>query len=149
MGTYLCLYCWVKKNGQTSADQPLGRNTCARMVKEIGEECGIVDMKGFKPHCFRSYFLTYLANDPSLNLSEVMAAGRHTSVSASLAYQRRSGKSEAAKFDVVEKVLKRGIDDGDEHGCKKKDGVSPIGNEKKKMKMSDSSISDIATAAVI
>ena len=50
------------------------------------------------------------ASSPTLNLSEVMAAGRHTSVSASLAYQRRCGHSEARRFDVVENGMERGAE---------------------------------------
>ena len=109
----LRLYCRVKKDGSMSPNQPLGRNTCSKMVKEIAKDCGISDLQGFKPHVFRSYFITYLINDPNINLSEVMAAGRHRSVAASLAYQRRSGKSEAAKFDAVEKAMKHGLDDAE------------------------------------
>ena len=48
----LRLYCRVKKDGSMSPSQPLGRNTCMKMVKEIGVECGIEDKKAFKPHCF-------------------------------------------------------------------------------------------------
>ena len=40
-----------------------------------------------------------------------MAAGRHKSIAASLAYQHRSGKSKAAKFDAVKNALKHGLDD--------------------------------------
>ena len=99
----LRLYCRVKKDGTMSS----------KMVKEIAKDCGISDLQGFKPHVFRSYFITYLINDPNINLSEVMAAGRHRSVAASLAYQRRSGKSEAAKFDAVKKAMKHGLDDAE------------------------------------
>ena len=113
----LRLYCRVKKDGSMSALQPLGKHTCAKMVKEVGIDAGIVDMQGWKPHVFRSRFLTMLANDPALNLSEVMAAGRHKSVSASLAYQRRNAASEAARFDSVERAMtgvKRGVEEDDD-----------------------------------
>ena len=104
----LRLYCRVKKDNTLSGNQPLGKNTCAKMVKEVGMDWGIQDMAKFKPHVFRHQFLTFLANDPALNLSEVMAAGRHYSVSASLAYQRRCAHSESAKFDSVERAMQRG-----------------------------------------
>ena len=106
----LRLYCCVKKDGTMSPNQPLGRNTCSKMVKEVAVDCGIEDIDRFKPHVFRRLFITHLINDPHLSLSEVMAAGRHKSVAASLAYQRRSGKSEAAKFDAVKNALKHGLD---------------------------------------
>ena len=126
------IYCRVKKDGTMSGGQPLGRNTCSKMVKEVGEDCGIVDMAKFKPHVFRHQFLTMLANDPSLNLAEVMAAGRHNSVSASLAYQRRCGHSEARRFDVVEKAMKRGC-----NTLTNEDADAEFNMPKKKMKMAE------------
>ena len=39
-----------------------------------------------------------MANDPNVSLAETMQAARHSSVSASLAYQRKCGISETAKF---------------------------------------------------
>ena len=127
------LYCRVKKDNTMSALQPMGRNTCSKMVKEIGMDCGIVDMKKWKPHVFRHQFLTLLANDASLNLAEVMAAGRHKSVSASLAYQRRCEHSEAAKFDSIERALKRGAPDDE-------DEVDANAGMQKKMKLADSKV---------
>ena len=58
-----------------------------------------------------------------------MAAGRHKSVSASLAYQRRSGQSKAAKFDAVKRAMKHGLDDD----------IESLLPEKKKMKSANES----------
>lgn len=132
----LRLYCRVKKDGTMSPIQPLGRNTCSKMVQEVGVECGIQDMKKWKPHVFRSKFLTFLANDPNLNLAEVMAAGRHRSVAASLAYQRRTGESESAKFDSVERAMKRKVDDDDDSGDEEHNHDAKSVPEKKR-KMAD------------
>ena len=59
-----------------------------------------------------------------------MAAGCHKSVAASLAYQHRSGKSKAAKFDAVEKAMKHGLEDEEKI----------IPEKKKKMKMTDAAL---------
>ena len=45
--------------GTMSGGQPLGRNTC-KMVKEVGVDCGIVDIAKFMPHVFRLKFLRCL-----------------------------------------------------------------------------------------
>ena len=66
-----------------------------------------------------------MANDPSVNMAETMNAARHSSVSASLAYQRKCGVSETAKFaalggDGFKQSLKRGVEDSNGNGNGKK-----------------------------
>ena len=70
-----------------------------------------------------------MANDPSVNMAETMNAARHSSVSASLAYQRKCGVSETAKFAALggeefKRSLKRGAEDNNGNGKKPKSSSS-------------------------
>ena len=48
--------------------------------------------------------MTELANTRGVSLAETMASARHSSVSASLSYQRRDSNSEVAKFNAIAKL---------------------------------------------
>ena len=51
---------------------------------------GISNWETIRPNALRSVFITKLANDPSINIEETMAAARHGSVAASIVYWERT-----------------------------------------------------------
>ena len=56
-------------------------------------------------HGLHGEFVSALANDPSVNLSETMAAARHKTAAASAVYQQCSHQSEANR---INSLLKKG-----------------------------------------
>ena len=62
---------------------------------------GISNWETICPNALRSVFITKLANDPSINIEETMAAARHNSVAASVVYQERSLVSEGNRINCL------------------------------------------------
>ena len=96
----LRLFCKVarKKNRFYNSLIPLGKTGLPNLIKAAGIDAGIQDIESFSGHSLRKQYITMMANDPNVSLAETMQAARHSSVSASLAYQRKCGISETAKF---------------------------------------------------
>ena len=104
----LRLFCKVKKNKrEMSATQPIGRHTISRMIKEVGVCVGVENLDRFNCHSLRKGNITCLANDSSVSLKETMKSARHSSISASLAYQQTDPVSQKAKFMALMKNAKR------------------------------------------
>ena len=81
------------------ANKPLGPKSIAKLFKDGAKHLGLPD--SFRPHSLRSALITKLANDPSVSIAETMSAARHTSVSASMNYQRSDGVSEANRLRAI------------------------------------------------
>ena len=62
---------------------------------------GISNWETIRPNALRSVFITKLANDPSINIEETMAAARHNSVAASAVYHERSLMSEGNRINCL------------------------------------------------
>ena len=81
-----------------SPNRHYGKNTIGKLFKQAAKMAGIETWQKFGAHSLRRYFISALANAENVSLAETMAAARHSSASASLAYQRRNAESEEAKF---------------------------------------------------
>ena len=62
-------------NAAFSAKQPLGKNTIRELLKEAAKRVGIERWKDFRPHELRSAFISRLANDCGVSMTETMASG--------------------------------------------------------------------------
>ena len=87
-------------DAEMSSQQPLGRNTIARMHKEAAAMLGVTSTD-FSGHAWRRLFVTTLVNDPSVNTEEALAAARHSSVASQRTYMRRDKVSEANRFKAL------------------------------------------------
>ena len=88
-----------------SPGKHFGKDTIRALFKEGAVILGLPS--DFKPHSLRGACITKLVNDPSVSFAETMAVARHSSVSASKAYQRVDAVSEANRlccFGLVKKV---------------------------------------------
>ena len=95
-------YCRLKKDGSGySPRQPLGKNSIPNLFKSAAEKLGLKNVEHFRPHALRAFFITKLANSKNVSMGELMSASRHTSVSASMAYQARSSHSEANRVNTL------------------------------------------------
>ena len=101
-------YLRIRNDEGGFCDSPLGKNKIRDMIRDAFQLLGISNWKTLRPHALRGHFITTLANDKSVSLSETMAAARHTSVSASAAYQSRNCFSESNR---VKALLETVIDD--------------------------------------
>lgn len=73
-----------------SPNKPMGVNTLGDMLKNFCKAAGIVKWDSKTPHCLRQYFITKMANDPTLNPHEIAKLARHKSVTSQEAYVRRN-----------------------------------------------------------
>ena len=93
----------LRRMGHTKAVffplKPLGAKTITKLFKEGANLLGLPP--SFRAHSLRSAFITKLANDPSVSISETMAAARHNSVSASMNYQLADGVSETNRLVAI------------------------------------------------
>lgn len=79
-----------------SPNKPMGVNTIGDLLKSFAKYAGIVEWNRKTPHCLRQYFITKMANDPSLNLHEIAKLARHKSVSSQEAYVPRTQAAQVA-----------------------------------------------------
>ena len=107
-----CIYCKVATTSYIASLQrmghmkalffpakPLGAKTITKLFKDDANLLGL--SPSFRAHSLRSAFITMLANDPSVSISETMSAARHTSVSASMNYQLADGISETNRLVAI------------------------------------------------
>lgn len=80
-----------------SPNEPIGKNTIAKMFKEIGETLGLPD--NFSGHALRRECISTMVNK-HVPLTETMATARHSSVAAHASYIKRTGESEMIKFQA-------------------------------------------------
>ena len=99
------LYRHVKKDNTFEPKKPLGHATVRTRIQGAYKRMGISNFQTLRSHALRGEFINRLANDDSVNLQETMAAARHKSASASVAYQTRSTTSEANRLNAL--FLKR------------------------------------------
>ena len=64
------------KNARFSPKQPLGKNSIRELLKEAAFRVGIEHWKDFRPHEMRAAFISRLANDAGVSISETMASGK-------------------------------------------------------------------------
>ena len=75
---------------------------------------GITNYDNLKSHAMRGLFIPKLANDSGVNITELMAASRHKSASASPAYQTRSTTSECkSPFSTITNFGNKSENDDD------------------------------------
>ena len=84
-----------------SPNQPMGENTIGSLLKDFCEAAGIQDYHKKTPHTLRQYFITCLANNPSVNDVEVAKLARHRSITSQQAYIRRSQTSHVAAVQAL------------------------------------------------
>ena len=92
-------------NATMSPKKHYGKDTIRLLFKEGAVILGLPP--DFKPHSLRSACITKMANDPGVSIAETMAVARHSSVSASKAYQRLDAVSESNRlrcFGMVKDV---------------------------------------------
>ena len=80
-------------------NKPLGPKSVAALFKKGAKLLGLPE--NFRPHSLRAAFITKMANDPSVSMSETMLASRHNSVAASANYQRSDGLSELNRLRAI------------------------------------------------
>ena len=90
-------------NAEFYGNKPLGRKSIATLFKEGAKLLGLP--ASFRPHSLRGACITKLANDSSVSIAETMAVARHTSVSASRAYQRVDGVSEGNRLNALGQLV--------------------------------------------
>ena len=102
LGTPGRLYRKIHKNNKGYYPKnPLGLHTIRQRFREAFKFMGFDNWESLRPHALRSLFCDTLANDPSVNCEEMMAAARHNSISASAAYQRRTHRSETNRINAL------------------------------------------------
>ena len=108
-----CIYRRVSANKKRYLpDSRIGEHKIRELIQLAYKHMGIPNWKTLKSHALRGLFINTLANDESVNITEVMAAARHRSTAASAAYQTRSSKSECNRLKAL---FKRKADTAIEH----------------------------------
>ena len=97
-------YCkTLEMNGYLNAcfmfNKPLGPKSVTSLFKKGASILGLPE--NFRPHSLRAAFITKMANDPSVSISETMLAAHHNSVAASANYQRADGYSEINRLRAI------------------------------------------------
>ena len=89
----------VSKDGSSFlANQVLGKEKVRDLFRQAFKKMGVSNWETLCMHSLCAVFITKLANDPSVNLKEVMHYSCHTSVSASATYQKTSVTSECNRL---------------------------------------------------
>lgn len=88
-----------KKENKFYANMPMGPDTIRKLGQEAFADAGLSSYKTC--HSLRGAFISALANDPSINDSERMAAARHRSVTSNAGYQARGGTSSLARISNI------------------------------------------------
>ena len=94
-------YLRIRRDGNGFCDSPLGKSKIRDMMRDAFKILEISNWKTLHPHALRGHFITTLANDKSVSLTETMAAARHTSVSASAAYQSKNCINESNRVQAL------------------------------------------------
>jgi hypothetical protein len=95
------LYRHVKKDNTFEPKKLLGHGTVRKCIQGAYERMGIKNFQTLRSHTLRGEFINRLANDDSVNLSETMAAARHKSATASVAYQTHSTTSDTNRLNAL------------------------------------------------
>ena len=83
-------------------DVVVGKNTIAKFLPNLARAAGIENWKAKTPHVLRQWFITRLANDKTLNPSDVAKAARQKNLASQQAYVRETEESELAKFNALQ-----------------------------------------------
>lgn len=79
----------------------IGKTKICERFQHAFKLLGIKNWNTICQHALRAVVITKLANDPSVNIEETMAAARHLSVAASVVYQERSLVSESNRINAL------------------------------------------------
>lgn len=82
----------------------MGKNTIGNLLPNLAKAAGIKEWRKKTPHTLRQYFITTLANNPSVNAAETARLARHEDLSSQNAYIRTNDKSHAAAFNALSTV---------------------------------------------
>jgi hypothetical protein len=97
--------CWAAKGYpeyRFSAKCVMGVNTIARLLPDLCLNAGLENWKEKTGHTLRSFGVTKLANDPSVNQNEVARYARHNSTAAQEAYIR---PTEDAECNMIRSIM--------------------------------------------
>ena len=90
-----------RKGTSFSNQQPIGKDTITKMIREGFNILGIERWHRLNPHALRGHFVSILANDPSINDSERLAACRHRSLKTNQKYQQRGQAQECRRLKAL------------------------------------------------
>ena len=83
-------------------DVVVGKNTIAKFLLNLACVAGIENWKAKTPHVLCQWFITHLANDKTLNLSNVAKAAHQKNLASQQAYICKTKESKLAKFNTLQ-----------------------------------------------
>ena len=94
-------YRQVSKKNKFLVNNPLGASSVRKRIQYAYKFLGISNWKELTSHALRSAMITKLSNSESVNITETMAAARHSTAGASAMYQTRSTESSCNRYRAL------------------------------------------------